>query len=245
MRWPSASPGRTGGHAAAGRARPRTRSTTATGSGGGGWWSTWPRWRPTPGTGRRWLAPLNCSGRIRGRRRSEPRWRPGVRVGARRSCVRHAGGRRRMARAGGRRLRVGGLATARGAGAGPARGGLDPPRPGRARSDPGDGSRTLLGVRRGRPPRTGPGVPAGLGTKGRRKKADLVGPGSLSAREAEVATLAAQGRRPARSRRGCSSASGRSRPTSPTSTPSSASPRRSSWCGGRPSWGSEAPYRIP
>ena len=32
-----------------------------------------------------------------------------------------------------------------------------------------------------------------LGTKGRRKKSDLVGPGSLSGRESEVATLAAQG----------------------------------------------------
>jgi DNA-binding CsgD family transcriptional regulator len=32
-----------------------------------------------------------------------------------------------------------------------------------------------------------------LGTKGRRKKSDLVGPGSLSGREGEVATLAAQG----------------------------------------------------
>jgi ATP/maltotriose-dependent transcriptional regulator MalT len=34
---------------------------------------------------------------------------------------------------------------------------------------------------------------AGLGTKGRRRKTDLVGPGSLSAREVEVARLAAQG----------------------------------------------------
>ncbi len=34
---------------------------------------------------------------------------------------------------------------------------------------------------------------AGLGTKGRRRKADLVGPGSLSAREGEVARLASQG----------------------------------------------------
>jgi DNA-binding CsgD family transcriptional regulator len=36
-------------------------------------------------------------------------------------------------------------------------------------------------------------VLAGLGSRGRRKKADLIGPGSLSAREREVARLAAEG----------------------------------------------------
>jgi DNA-binding CsgD family transcriptional regulator len=34
---------------------------------------------------------------------------------------------------------------------------------------------------------------AGLGSRGRRKMADLIGPGSLSAREREVARLASEG----------------------------------------------------
>ena len=92
--------------------------------------------------------------------------------------------------------------------------------------------RSVPGVRRGGAPRAGAWRRlASLGTRGRRKRADLVGPGSLSAREREVAGPGSpRALGPGDRRTPVHRASAPSRPTSPTSTPSWAWPPRSSWC---------------
>ena len=84
-----------------------------------------------------------------------------------------------------------------------------------------------------------------LGTKGRRTRAAVAGPGSLTPRSARSPDWLPWAARPRRWRSSCSSGSGRWRPTSPTPTPSSGSPRRSSWSAWQPSssFDPRVPYR--
>jgi len=71
-----------------------------------------------------------------------------------------------------------------------------------------------------------------LGGSARRRAAALTGPLTLSRREREVAGWRPAAGAPARSRRGCSSVSGRRSPTSPGLTPSSRRLPEWTWYGG-------------